>query len=272
MRHGLAALTAALLFSGAAWAQGAGGGQDKSKLGEQLRKEAMAGGGYVKDAFLGDLDEALRDLFGDTKGGQLSGNLAGQKLSEKELTDLVNGDLTKSKIEDLFGCTRGETDKVEEAIDEAVDQKNRKMFFGILILILVVDMDLDPSGEFCQQVAGSRDQAPDDAFEKLLKGNVSKELIVVIFKFEAKADLSFMQDVLNQARGSPFCHHPLAKSMGMGDPAKWDPSQMPELEEGMPGFGGECPEMPPCPFLGENMGEIFESCKPPEEPPAAEGE
>ncbi|MGQ0614550.1 MAG: hypothetical protein ACT4PV_12515 [Planctomycetaceae bacterium] len=266
MRCGLAALSAALLLTGTAWAQGVGGGADKETLSQKMHKEALAGGGFVKEDFVTDLGDGLKEAFGEKKGSKFAGNLGEKKLDDKELTDLLNGDLTKTETEDLFGCTRDETERVDEAVDKAVDKKNRKMFFGIVIIILVVDMDVDPSSEFCQQVAGSRDEVSPENFEKLLKGNVSKDLIKECFKFTDKKDVGFMQDALNQTRSSPFANHPFAKSMGMGDPAKFDPSKMPALEEGMPGFGAEgAPDMPPCPFMSANMGDFFECCKPPEE-------
>ncbi len=266
MRCGLAALSAAMLLAGSAWAQGVGGGADKETLAQKMHKEALAGGGFVKDDFMSDLGDGLKEVFGEKKGGKFAGNLGGKKLGDKELADLMNGDLTKKETETLFDCSRDETEGVDKAVDKAVDKKNRKMFFGIVIIILVVDMDVDPSSEFCKQVAGSRDEVSPENFEKLLKGNVSKDLIKTAFKFTDKKDVGFMQDALNQTRSSPFANHPLAKSMGMGDPSKLDRSKMPPMEEGMPGFGAEGgPDMPPCPFMGENMGDYFDCCKPPDE-------
>jgi len=276
MRNTLTVTLTLALLAGATWAQGAGGGGAQKptlaqQMHEQLKKQGFAGPGYVQQGFLDDLKNGLVGQFGETKGSRLFGNLTGHSLTGNEMTNLLNGDLTKGQLGDWFGAGRGETDGCQAALDGAVDKKNRCMFFGILVIVLVMDMDVDPTSDFCQQVAGSRDQAPDEDLKKLRRGARSKGAIENCFGFKNKRDLDFMEDALKQMASSPCCDHPLAKSLGMASGKKCDPSQFPPLEEGMPGCGGDFaggaaggmpfPECPPCPFLGENVGDIFESCK-----------
>jgi hypothetical protein len=142
------------------------------------------------------------------------------------------------------------------------------MFFGIMIFIMVVDFDLDPTSEFCSQACGARDEVSDENFEKLLKGNVSVKVIMIVFGFESKDDGKFMQEIMNGMQQSPFGSHPMAQSMGMGGSGGFDPSKFPTMGEGMPGFGGEFQggmaggmpfdqKMPPCPYYGANLEELL---------------
>jgi len=259
----------ALAFAGSvALAQGSGAPSERGKLTQQLRDNMISGAGNVQNDFTNNLGRNLEEQFGLKRSGEMMTSLKGQDLSANDSLKLLNGDLTKSQLQDLLGASRGEMEGVEKAVEDTVDDKDRKLFIGIIIVILVTDHDIDPSSEFCQQVCGARDEMSAENFEKLKKGSRSKSTLKDCFGFSDKGDLSLMQDAMNGAMSSPMMNHPMCKSLGMGDQAKFDPSQFPKLEEGMPGFGGfgdgtagGLPfdsELPPCPFAGPDFDEALD--------------
>jgi len=243
---------------------------------KEMKTKGNAGPGFVQGDFISGLEDKLTEKFGEKKGGMFFDNMKSSGATSKDTTDLMNGKSSKKDLKELFGCSSGDAKKIEGLVDEQVEDKNKKMFFGVIIIILVEDMGMDSSGDFMQQVAGGGNEINPDDFEKLMNGSFSTKIMAVIFGFGHKSDQKTMQSACNQAAGSAMMQHPLAGSMSFGQKqgGSFDPSQFMKGGEGMPGFGegfedgmsGGMPfpsELPPMPFMGENMGEFFESCKPP---------
>jgi hypothetical protein len=269
MRKAHCLVLCVLLAGGAAFAQGAGGGTKKT-IAEQLRDSGTAGPGYIQEEFLGGLKGGLKEQFGEERSNEMWEKFQGEDLDEKEILGLMNGETTKSGLQDMFGAERGELGGLLDAIKEMVGEKEKSIFFGIVIIVMIVDFDVDPSSDFFKQVVNSKDEMSDKDFGKLKKGNVSKNTCGEAFGFDNKDDQKFMQQIMNGANQSPFMSHPMGQSMGDDKMKKgeFDASKFPELQEGMPGFGedfadgmaGGFPfdqEMPPCPFMGGNMQAIF---------------
>jgi hypothetical protein len=268
MRIAFSFLLCALLTGGVAFAQGAGGVTNKKTIAQQITDAATAGPGYMQQDFLTGLKGNLKDQLGEKRADEMWKEFQGQELTEKDILELMNGDATKSDLKDFFGASSGELEKLQKALEEAVDDKNQGMFFGIVIFIMIVDFDVDPSSDFFSQVCKSKDEMSKDDFEKLMAGNVSTKTCGSAFGFENKDDQKFMQQILNGANQSPCMNHPMGESMGIGDPGKMDKDQFPMMAEGGPGSGTEFQDgmsggfpfdqdMPACPFMGGNMDGIF---------------
>ncbi len=281
MRKTITTLLAVVCVAGVAYAQGAGSGSGKKTIAQQLREEATAGAGYIQQDFINNVGEGLTEAFGSKRSNQMMETLTGQGLSQKDTLDLLNGKTTRSGLQDMFGASRAELSDLEKILGNSVDNKNRKMFFGVMVVVMVIDFDVDPDSDFCKQACGARDEMDSDAFAKMLKGSVSTNTIKDGFGFGDKADCKFMQQILNQMMQSMFFQHPMAESMGMnrGKPlSPKDMSQFGQLSEGMAGFPGEgntfgegmaggMPfdvKMPPCPFAGGNFESLFGEEKPEE--------
>jgi len=264
----------ALLAGGIAFGQGAASGTAKKTIAEQLRDNATAGPGYIQGDFVSHLSTGLTQRFGEDRSQQMIQQLDQSGLDSKGVISLMNGQTTSSGLENMFGASRSELSSVEAAVGDAVDSKNRSMFFGIMIYVMVVDFDVDADAEFCQQAFGAETEMSKDALTRLTRGNVSTSSIQEAFGFQDKSDCKFMQDVLNAMMSSAFVRHPMAASLGMGGGktlSDQDRSQFPQLMEGMPGFpsagsgfengtAGGLPydrAMPPCPYGGPNLKEFF---------------
>ena len=272
---GIATLLAAVMVLGVvALAQGAGAGAGKETIAKTLIEEATAGPGYIQEDFVNSVGTGLTEQFGEKRADQMLESLGNRDLSEKDVLRLMNGTTTKSGLQDMFGASRSELSRLEKVLDGAVDDKNRKMFVGVMVVVMVVEFDVDPGSDFCKQACGARDEMDSDSFQKMLKGNVSSSTIQDAFGMSDKGDCKFMQEILNQMMQSMFFQHPMAQSMGMnrGKPlSKEDMSQFGELSEGMAGFpGADSPfaegtaggmpfdmEMPPCPFAAGNFKSMF---------------
>ena len=264
-----------------AYAQGAGGGGvSKPTIGQEIVNQAMSGSGFAQEDFMSTVNTGLEDGFGFITGGKMQENFQNNagSLEGKEMTQLMNGEMPSQKLQELFGASNSQKSKLEEIIKAAVDDKDHKIFFGIIIVILVSEHGIDPEGDFCQQVAGARDEISDKAFEKMKDGNVSRKTCKEAFGFPNKEDQKIMQEALRSMGDSPFVSHPTCESLGMAPKgAKFDPEKCGEFGEGMAGFGkyedgmaggAPMPELPPLPFLGPNVGDMFEGCK----APGGEGE
>ncbi|MFQ5844590.1 MAG: hypothetical protein ACE5JG_06320 [Planctomycetota bacterium] len=262
-------LTAFLLvgvLATGALAQGAGPGGTNPTLGQQLKDQfknaAMSGTGFTQQNFMNTLQTNLNEQFGDKTGTQYLQNFQqnGQRLQGSDMVGLMNGNMPTQKVQDLFGASSQHKEGLQSCIEKCVQDKDRKMFFGVIIVILVDAHDMDPGGDFVNQVAGARDEMPTDLFERFTAGSVSKNNIKEGFGFTHKDDLKLMQGVLNEAQDSPFMDHPLAQSLGMGNSQQFDASKLPQMGPGMAGFGqfqngqaGGMPmpqDLPPMPFMG----------------------
>ena len=273
MRTILSLSLALLLLAVPTFAQGAGQGSSGAvgkALKDTLKKGLTSSAGNIQQSFFDNLKNNLDKNAGTQQGQKLYSKLQRQNLSSKDVQKLMNGGTTTSEVKKWFGASRKQLPKVEKSIDQAVDQKNKDGFFGILIIVMVGDFGLDPSAEFCQQAGGARETISKEEFEKLVKSNVSTNSISDVFGFESKDDCKFMQEILNAMQSSCFCQHPMLESMGMGQPGKFDPSKFPPLEKGMPGAdmpedampgGMPCDsELPPCGFMGESFKEMLKKC------------
>ncbi len=163
----LVCLLALALLSPLAWAQG-GGASQKPTIAQQMRTSGSASPGYMQGELLKDLQRNLDKQFGADRSGEMMQTLKGQELKSDDIRNLLNGKTTKSGLQDLLGAKRDELDGVQAALGDTVDGKNRKMLFGVIVIVMVVDFDLAADSEFCKQVCGSRDAMSEDDFEKLL--------------------------------------------------------------------------------------------------------
>ncbi len=251
--------------------QGAGGAE-KGKAGKSAtdaaKKSLLSGAGYVQKDFLKGLREELGAEFGKQKGESLFEGLKKRDLSSDQTLDLMNGKTTTSALEDMFGTGKGDTERVDKAVKKCVAKKDKKLFFGLLLFLMMTEFGLDGSSDLCEQAAGAREEISDDSFKKLKRGNCSNKTIEEAFGLEKKSDCEMMQEILKMLMSSSMLCHPMCQSLGMAGGKKFDPSKCPPCEEGMPGSEEEFAcgeaegfpfdkEMPPCPFAGENAEEIF---------------
>ncbi|MHC4549457.1 MAG: hypothetical protein ACYTEZ_11845 [Planctomycetota bacterium] len=264
--------TLLLLLTGLALAQGPRG---QPPVGERLRLRGTAGPGYIQQHFVDDLAQRTADAFGRRRGERMLRQLRESGLDPEEVTRLMAGALTKGRLREGFGARSNEVKRVEEALDHAIVDKDKRFFFGILILTMVGDLKMDPTGQFCRQVAATCGAIDEKQVARLFAGNVSRKTIAEIFAFTHRADQTEMQDILNRTWDSPYFHHPMARSIqrrGKKGRKRYDPSLFPKLREGMPGFGGEFakgmagglpfdPKTPPCAFFGKNLEEFFDAMK-----------
>lgn len=267
MRKSILIVFSLLLIPGLAFAQGAGGTGKKKSKARELLDAATAGPGHIQEEFFKDLGSNFEQGLGKQRGQEMMEHLKSQDIKKGDSLDLMNGACTNSELQDYFGSSRGELEKTRKALDESVDEKNKDIFFGIIFVVMVKDFDVDPSSEFCKQACGAKDEISDESMEKMLKGNRSKRTLKEAFGFDDKEDLSFLQDILNRAWESGMGNHPMAASMGMGNPKNFKKSDFPEFGKGMTGYGenqdgmaGGMPcatDMPPVPFFGDNMNPFF---------------
>lgn len=272
MKQALVVLLGAALLAGAASAQGAAGGGKKPTIGEQIKEQGIAGPGFVQEQFLGGLETKLGETFGETKGDQYMESLGkNPDVTSDDMVDLMNGEVSESELQKMFGAPKSDSKQIEGCVKEQVGDKNKCMFFGMVLIVVIGDFGMDPTSDFTKQIAGSREGIKEEDFQKLLQSNVSTNTIGKCFGFENKDDQKLMQEILNALQQCPFVNHPMAKSLGMGDKKPLDRSKFPQLGAGMPGSGeafaggeaGGCPfdmEMPPCPFFGSNLDSFFSGC------------
>ena len=260
-----------LLLAATGWAQGR-----QSPVAEQVRLKGTAGAGYIQKDFLDTLGSGYWEEFGGKRADELFKHLQKRDLKANDVQRFLNGLFTKSEYRSQFGTRRGEVERMQTLVDFAVAEKDKKLFFGMVIATMVVTHKQDPTGEFCKQVAATYSAVDAKQTAKLLSGNVSKNTIRDIFKFRHKADLKLMQRILNDARESTYVRHPLARSLarrgGMrkGNRDDFDAAGFPKLVRGMPGFGGEFAggtagglpfdkKLPACPYFGDELEELFKN-------------
>jgi len=259
------------VLGGLAWAQASPtiaeqlrGSTGSQTIAQQLRQGGTAGQGYMQQDFLQSLGGGLQNQFGETRGLEMLQTLQGQRLKSADTLKLMNGQSTTSERGNWFGASRSELDGVKEAVSGAVEQKNQKVFFGILIVVIVIDCE-NSDADFLKQTCDGIEGMDPEIFQKLMRGDVSTSTIQEGFGFSDKAMSKEMQQSLNAMRESPLVNHPMAQSLGWGDESMYKASDFQGLSEGMPGFGGEFAggmaggmpfdtSMPPLPFAGQNMG------------------
>lgn len=240
------------------------GGTANQQLRDELGLKGNAGPGYVQQGFLDTLEGLLKEKFGEKRAAELMQNLRDENMTPQEVMDLLNGKMTESQLGNICKAKKGEAEKIEEAVDEAVDEKNKKCLFGILIVIVVCDCKCEDE-DFLKQMMKGMEGMDQAGAERLMRGDVSTGAMEECFGFTDKDMCKQMQDALNQLGSSPLANHPMCESMGMGQKGKFKPEDFPKPAEGMPGCGGEFADgeagglpfdgkLPPLPFAGENMG------------------
>jgi len=277
MRRIMIATAAVAVLGTSVLAQGA---QDQQTIAQQMRDQLNVGPAFAQQDFLGNPKKKLTESFGEKRGKELFGNLqkSGGGLDASEVTDLMNGKATTSGLQDLFRCHRSETEGVEQALQGAVGEKNRDLFFGMMIQKMTGgEHAMDPNSEEFKHICGCRDSMDDEDFEKLRRGSVSTKTISEAFDVSDKDLRKLLQRILNALREMEAVDHPMCASLGMGDTNRFSPDRMPPMRQGMPGSGpqfangmaGGMPfdaQMPPLPFMGGNL-QGMPGCEPPPCPP-----
>jgi len=260
----LAVALSCLLLAGPAMAQG----NQQPPTKEQISEGTVAGPGFVQDDFFKNLLECLKESFGKDRGSELMTAFSVAKLEIREVMDLMNGkNLTKKKIKEWFRAKESEVEGIKECIKKAIEQKDKGLFFGVMLFTMMKDFDVDPTGEFAKQACGAKDEMGDKSWQKLKSGSQSKNTMKEAFGFSNKDDQKFMQDIMKRMKESGMLNHPMCASMGMGDASKMNKRKFPEMGKGSAGFGqfgdgtaGGKPfdkKMPPCPFFGDNMDSLL---------------
>lgn len=254
-------------------AQGAGQsapGAAGKALKAALTKNITSGAGSIQQSFFDNLKGNLGKNLGSKAGDKAFDEFQRQNLTKNDVQKLMNGNTTTSEAKKWFGTSRKQVGKVEKSIDEAVEQKDKDCFFGILIVVMVGDFGMDPTADFCKQAAGAKETISKEEFDKLANSNVSTKSVGAIFGFGSKDDCKFMQEILNAMLSSCFVQHPMMKSMGMDKEGEYSKEDFPPLEKGMPGAdmdkdaipgGMPCDlELPPCPFMPGKFEDMLKKC------------
>lgn len=234
---------------------------------EDFDKQAPAGPAYIQQTFVGDLQRHLEDNFGAQRAQRMLDALRASGLTAKDVVALMNGLSTKSQLRKRFGAVGNEARLLEEALDGAILDKERKIVFGILLATMVAN-DVDPSSPFCKLVGQTCAQIDADDFKKLMGGNVSRSFLEESFRLKSRDDQKDMQDYVNKTRSSKLMEHPLLGSLRTGKGSGYDHSAFPKHTEETAGYGKEFAdglaaglpfdkELPPVPFYGENLEKFF---------------
>lgn len=212
---------------------------------------------FVQGEFLKKLQKDLDDALGEERAAKMWRSFKDQDLDAKDLLDLMNGAVEKGHLKAWFG---GDLAQVEAAVAAAVDSKERGLLFGALAVALVADAGVDPASDLCKHVCAARDAISADDFKKLKRGSLTKGAVEDAFGLSSKDEQKLLQEALRKVQQSPYVNHPLAESLGMKNRG-FEPAKFPEPAEGMPGYGQEAgggfpvdPDLPPCPYLGEQAG------------------
>jgi len=262
-------LLLAAAATGLVFAKGEGAGA----AGKRVQRSATAGPGYIQDQFFGGFRKALDKGVGRRRAERFLDRLAASKLERDDVLGLVNGRIERDRFRPWFGVDRrDERRDIETALGTAVEEKDRRILFGVLLRALIRDFDVDPTSEFVRQVVRSRDAMSEDDFRAILRGSWAKSTIGDAFGLRSRRDQDFMQDVLKRVWEQPYFTHPMASSLGrrMGGARrdKFDPKAFPALAQGMPGAEPEYAAgkaagfpfdlaLPACPFAGPEVDEYY---------------
>lgn len=236
---------------------------------EQFRQEATAGPGYLQSRFFARLEDGFDEEFTEPRTAQMFRVLRGRGLKAREIVRLMNGHATRSGLQRMFGMRRRELSRARRVIDATVDRKNRRLFFGVLAIVMIGEFDVDPTSPFLKQVLGARDELDDDEFRSLRVGTRSTRSMREYFDLRSREDQKFMLRVLDRVRDSFYMNHPLCESLGLGSARDYDAAEFPKLADGMPGSEATYAEgkaaglpfdrdLPPLPFVGERVDELLE--------------
>ncbi len=244
------------------------GGVKKAKRRDaEFSFKLTAGPGYVQRSFVetinGDLDENL----GKRARKRLRRT---RRLTAKEMVTLMNtrraGEI-KKLLRDGFGIRKADFGAGMRALRAAIEQKDRRVFFGVLARVLLA-RGLSSSGQFFEQVMAAQDEINTGQFKNLRHGsNRTRTLMEACFRFKDPKDQKDMLGFLDETRKSFLFGHPLAESIGIRPTDDYDPKRFPELKDGMPGTekgfaNGEAGghrfdrKLPALPFRGDNVKEL----------------
>lgn len=232
----------------------------------RLLHESTAGPGFIQQEFVASLWQELADAFSPERADRMVATLRRQKLKPRHVMQLLNGQVTRSTLKNYFGVGGREIERVDKAVENAVDTKNRSLFFGVMLYTMLKEFDVNPTAEFCKQTCAARTELDDDDFRQLRTKVRSRKLIAKCFKLEDREDQKFMREILMRMQELPFFGHPICASLGSG--LGYHPRRFPKLAAGMPGHGDEFakgeagglpfdPELAPCPFFGSNIDKYF---------------
>lgn len=233
-------------------------------------KKANASAGYIQNVFVTDLKANLTDEFDDFRAARMVEMLAKKKLRSRDVVKFMNGIVTTGELVERFGVRgmRAEN-RARKAVEKAVDQKNRKVFFGILLVTLVERYDVDPSSEFCKQVVAAKDEMKPDDYERVfMRSSRSRRTIGRAFKLRDRDDQDFLARALDDVANSQYLNHPFCASMTSGKKRdRGAASRLPTLSKGMSGFddrdsdtaGGMQVDkaLPPLPIMADNLKGCF---------------
>jgi len=244
--------------------------QVEEALKDALARRATAGPGAIQQEFLDVLRASLEKRAGKERAKKMLDRLKTRSISALDVRKLMNGGATTSQVQEWFGAGGRSLPKVEAAVADAVDAKERSGYFGILLHIMVRDFGIDPTADFCAQVIGAKDELSRDEFRKLCRGNVSTGTVKKAFGLTARDDCKFMQDILLALQNSPLVRHPMLESLGLGRDGTYDRKEFPPLQDGMRGHGMEgdaagglaCDlSLPPCPHLPGTFAGVLKACR-----------
>jgi len=236
----------------------------------ELCKRATASAGYVQNDFVGDLKANLAEGFDDFRADRMIKQLAKRNLRSRDAIKFMNGLVTRRELVERFGVRGARAEnKARKAVDKAVDQKNRKIFFGILLVTLVGEYDVDPTSEFCKQIVAAKDEMKVDDYKRIfLQSRRSTTTIGRAFKLRDREDQTLIARVLDEVARSDYLSHPFCASMPRGKVrANSNSKRLPKLVRGMSGFderdadtaGGMQIDktLPPLPIMSKNVKGCF---------------
>ena len=248
-----------LALGGNALGQGkpADSGQD------ELSKKVVASAGYIQEQFVKQLTASLGEQFDLVRAKKMLTHLVELDVEARDVAKIMNLRVSKKDIERFFGVSRRRSvDRAKEALKATVEEKDKRIFFGVMLYVMLTEFEIDPTSEFCQQACGALDSLESDDFKKL-RETASTRMIGKVFGFRHQRDRKDMQEILRKTRDSVFMTHPMGESIGLRSRKRFDRRKFPKLDPKMTGANNAYKDgkagglpfditMPPCPFLGED--------------------
>ena len=230
---------------------------------DQLSHKVVASAGYIQEHFVKQLAASLGEQFDLLRAKKMVARLVELEVEARDVAKIMNLRVSKKDVERFFGVSqRRSVDRAKEALAATVEEKDKRIFFGVMLHVMLHEFEIDPTSEFCRQACGALDSLESDDFKKL-RTTVSARMIGKVFGFRDQRDRKDMQRILRKTRGSVFMTHPMGESIGLRSLRRFDRRKFPKLDPKMTGAGGAYKDgkagglplditMPPCPFLGED--------------------